>query len=181
LLLNVIQSVPVSAPVVVELAVLIPNTPVVLLYVSGPSAEREVRLIFHENARKLAGERAPVTLLLARAREIPVPEIESPLGVPDMTPILLLKIVQSLDLRSPVAVADAFGILSTTVPPRVTDGVIDEVLPAVPRRKLIFPSDEALFQIGVLPPPFDMSISPGFPALPSSWSSVLRRMLIAPR
>jgi hypothetical protein len=42
LLLNIFQSVAESAPVVVEFAILIPNTPVRLLYVRGPSAEREV-------------------------------------------------------------------------------------------------------------------------------------------
>lgn len=42
LLLKIFQSVPVSAPVVVELAVEIPNTPVVLLYVSGQFAESAV-------------------------------------------------------------------------------------------------------------------------------------------
>jgi hypothetical protein len=42
LLLNVFQSVAESAPVVVEFAILIPNTPVRLLYVRGPSTEREV-------------------------------------------------------------------------------------------------------------------------------------------
>jgi nucleoside diphosphate kinase len=45
LLLNVVQSVPVSAPVVVELAFQIENTPVVLLYTSGQTAERDVREI----------------------------------------------------------------------------------------------------------------------------------------
>mgnify|MGYP006338156791 CR=1 FL=1 len=42
LLLNIFQSVAESAPVVVEFAILIPNTPVRLLYVRGPSTEREV-------------------------------------------------------------------------------------------------------------------------------------------
>jgi hypothetical protein len=46
LLLNVVQSVPVSAPVVVALAFQIENTPVVLLYERGQSAEREVSPIF---------------------------------------------------------------------------------------------------------------------------------------
>jgi hypothetical protein len=42
LLLKVFQSVAESAPVVVVFAILIPNTPVVLLYVSGPRAESAV-------------------------------------------------------------------------------------------------------------------------------------------
>ena len=42
LLLNVFQSVAERAPVVVEFAVRIPNTPVRLLYVSGHTAERAV-------------------------------------------------------------------------------------------------------------------------------------------
>jgi hypothetical protein len=46
LLLNVFQSVPVSAPVVVEFAFQIENTPVVLLYERGQSAESEVSPIF---------------------------------------------------------------------------------------------------------------------------------------
>ena len=45
LLLNVFQSVAERAPVVVELAMLMPNTPETLLYVSGQSAESEVRVI----------------------------------------------------------------------------------------------------------------------------------------
>jgi hypothetical protein len=44
--LNVVQSVPVRAPVVVALAFQIENIPVVLLYERGPSAEREVSPIF---------------------------------------------------------------------------------------------------------------------------------------
>jgi hypothetical protein len=44
--LNVVQSVPVRAPVVVALAFQIENTPVVLLYEREPSAEREVSPIF---------------------------------------------------------------------------------------------------------------------------------------
>ena len=42
MLLNILQSVAERAPVVVELAVRIPNTPVRLLYVSGHTAERAV-------------------------------------------------------------------------------------------------------------------------------------------
>jgi len=45
LLLKVVQSIQVIAPVVVEFAIFIPNTPVRLLYVTGPFAERDVREI----------------------------------------------------------------------------------------------------------------------------------------
>jgi hypothetical protein len=50
LLLKVLQSVVESAPVVVELAVEMPNTPVVLLYVSGPRAESAVSPILVASA-----------------------------------------------------------------------------------------------------------------------------------
>jgi hypothetical protein len=49
LLLNVFQSVPVNAPVVVELAIAIPKIPEPLLYVRGPKTESEVRDIFVDN------------------------------------------------------------------------------------------------------------------------------------
>lgn len=57
LLLNVVQSIPVIAPVVVEFAIFIPNTPVKLLYVRGPFAESDEREILvattHERVFRL--------------------------------------------------------------------------------------------------------------------------------
>jgi hypothetical protein len=44
--LNVFQSIELNTPVLVELAISIPNTPDTSLYVNGPSTEREVRDIF---------------------------------------------------------------------------------------------------------------------------------------
>ena len=46
LLLKIFQSIELNTPVLVELATSIPNTPDTLLYVSGPSTEREVSDIF---------------------------------------------------------------------------------------------------------------------------------------
>jgi hypothetical protein len=65
LLLNVVQSVPVSAPVVVEFAFQIENTPVVLLYERGQRAEREVRPILLLNIVQSAPVRRPVDVALA--------------------------------------------------------------------------------------------------------------------
>lgn len=58
-------------------------------------------------------ESAPVLPLLARARESPVHTRESPLfgATIERVPCLLLNVVQSVDLSSPVAVDEAYGIL----------------------------------------------------------------------
>ena len=85
LLLNIVQSMPVSAPVVLILAFMIPNSPVPLLYVSGPLTESEVRLILELNVFQSATESDPVVLTDARPRESCCPERESPFGVPSVT------------------------------------------------------------------------------------------------
>ena len=69
LLLNIIQSIHVSAPVVLVLAFVIPKSHVPLLYVSGPLTESEVRFILELNEFQSATEREPVVELLARVRE----------------------------------------------------------------------------------------------------------------
>ena len=68
--MNVFQSVAERAPVVVEFAVRIPNTPVRLLYVSGHTAERAVSPILVATVDERV-ERVPdklVTLLFVVAR-----------------------------------------------------------------------------------------------------------------
>jgi hypothetical protein len=68
--LNVFQSVDERAPVVVELAVRIPNTPVRLLYVSGHTAERAVSpiLVATVDERVASDPDKLVTLLFVVAR-----------------------------------------------------------------------------------------------------------------
>jgi len=85
------------------------------LYEIPPVAESEVRLIFPENARKSLAERAPVVVPFARAREIPVPVMERPFGVPETKPIFPLKVVQSVPVSTPVELALAFPIENTPV------------------------------------------------------------------
>ena len=48
---------------------------------------------------------------LASPREIPEPEIERPFAAPEINPILFEKRLKSVDLRSPLAEADAYGRL----------------------------------------------------------------------
>ena len=68
--MNVFQSVDERAPVVVELAVRIPNTPVRLLYVSGHTAERAVSpiLVATVDERVASDPDKLVTLLFVVAR-----------------------------------------------------------------------------------------------------------------
>jgi hypothetical protein len=75
LLLKIFQSTPVIAPVVDEFAILIPNTPFVLLYVSGPFAERDRREIL------VARTHESVSMVVQRVLTVPerlntVPERE---------------------------------------------------------------------------------------------------------
>ena len=70
-----------------------PKSPVALLYVSGQLAESEVRLILPLKVLKSVEERAPETVVEARARARPVPEIERPLEGVVMKPTLLLKVL----------------------------------------------------------------------------------------
>jgi hypothetical protein len=67
------------APGVIE------NTPVVLLYPSGPLAESEVRFIFELNVFQSIAESAPVLVEEASARERIWPERESPFALPRVT------------------------------------------------------------------------------------------------
>lgn len=60
------------------------NSPVVLLYVIPPRAERDVRSSLFENVFQSADERAPILVLLARARESCCPERVRPFGVPSV-------------------------------------------------------------------------------------------------
>ena len=53
------------------------------------------------NVFQSVAERAPVEDVPASPREIPVPEMERPFGVPEMNPSLVLKVVQSEELRYP--------------------------------------------------------------------------------
>jgi hypothetical protein len=71
--------------------------------------------IFALNVFQSVAERAPVVVVEARAREIPLPAIESPLADPDMILTLLLNVVQSVPVRAPVVVAFAFQIENTPV------------------------------------------------------------------
>ena len=57
---------------------------------------------------------------------MPVPDIERPFGVPEMVPILLLKRLNELVVRSHVAVREAYGILNVCVEP------VEEILNVVP-------------------------------------------------
>jgi hypothetical protein len=43
----------------------------------------------------------------ARPREIPEPEIERPFGEPEITPTLLLNVVQSVEVRYPLVLVVA--------------------------------------------------------------------------
>jgi hypothetical protein len=61
---------------------------------------------------QFAAERAPVVVALASPRESPVPDITRPLVAPERNPILFEKSVKSVDLRSPLAEADAYGRLN---------------------------------------------------------------------
>ncbi len=75
LLLKVDQSLPVIAPVVVEFAVFIANTPVRLLYMRGPFAERDVREIL------LATTQESVFRLPERLNTVPESERIFPVAV----------------------------------------------------------------------------------------------------
>jgi hypothetical protein len=91
LLLNVVQSVPVSTPVEEDDAFQIENTPVALLYASGHTAERDASPILALNVFQSVDESAPVVVVLASPRDRPVPMRESQFAGVEMNPILLLK------------------------------------------------------------------------------------------
>ena len=102
-----------------------------LLYVSGQPAERDVRFILLLNVVQSAAESAPVVVedarliprtLLAKVRPLATQER-------DIVACLLLNVVQSDDLRSHVAVAEAYGILNVWVDP--TELILKSV-PAFP-------------------------------------------------
>jgi hypothetical protein len=60
------------------------NSHVVLLYVTPPIAERDVRSSLFENVFQSADERAPILVLLARVRESCCPESVRPFDVPSV-------------------------------------------------------------------------------------------------
>ena len=62
-----------------------------------------------------SAERAPVVVVLASARESPVPDIDNPLAVA-IYPTLLLKVFQSVAERAPVVVELAILIPKSPVP-----------------------------------------------------------------
>lgn len=74
-------------------------------------------------------DKAPVVVAEARARESPVPEIESQFVAPERNHILLLNFVQSVDVSNHVAVADAKGILKVCTDP---DEEILKLVPPIP-------------------------------------------------
>ena len=67
------------------------------------------------NVFQSVAESAPVVVEDARARESPVPVIESPFGVPETKPSLLLKVFQSEELRYPFVVLLAWFMPKTPV------------------------------------------------------------------
>ena len=96
LLLNIFQSVAERAPVVVEFAVRIPNTPVRLLYVSGHTAERAVSpiLVATVEVREAREPERFVTLLL-RVDTEPESEVRFELVVarfPERVEIVVLRV-----------------------------------------------------------------------------------------
>lgn len=124
--LNVFQSVHVRSPVAVEDAFQIP------IVTFGPTVEFAQLVIvidgfvveIEPNVRadclllkvfQSVDESAPVVEAEASPREIPVPEIESPFGVPEMNPSLLLKVFQSVELRKPLVEVFAWAIPKTPV------------------------------------------------------------------
>lgn len=118
---------------VVELAILIPKSPVPLLYVSGQLTESDVRFILLLNVVQSAVEMAPVVVedarliprtLLAKVRPFATQES-------DIVACLLLNVVQSDDLRSQVAVAEAYGILKVCVDP------VELILKSVPEVPIV--------------------------------------------
>ena len=102
LLLNVFQSIELNAPVVVELAILIPNTPERLLYVRGPSTEREVSDIFVATS--------PLRVETVHESELTVPErlTRFPLSV------LILPVTE----ESVPVIEDMFELIPAIVPER---------------------------------------------------------------
>lgn len=118
---------------VVELAILIPKSPVPLLYVSGQLTESDVRFILLLNVIQSVAESAPVIIedarsiprtLLAKVRPFVTQER-------DIVACLLLNVVQSDDLRSQVAVAEAYGILKVCVDP------VELILKSVPEFPIV--------------------------------------------
>ena len=94
--MNILQSVAERAPVVVELAVRIPNTPVRLLYVSGHTAESAVSPILVATV-DVRAEREPEreVKLLERLATVP----ESVFTVPESV-LILPVIVATVPLRA---------------------------------------------------------------------------------
>ena len=146
LLLNVFQSVDERAPVVVELAVRIPNTPVRLLYVSGHTAERAVSpiLVATVDERVASDPDRLVTLVFVVAR---LPESEAIFAV-------WVAIVDSAVVTRPERVAIlAFVVVLfvATVPESVLTLVF-----VVARLLFVVPSEpervvRLLFVVAILP------------------------------
>jgi hypothetical protein len=145
LLLKVFQSVEERAPVVVEFAVRIPNTPVRLLYVSGHTAESAVSpiLVATVEEREAREPDMLVTLLLVVVRE---PEREA--REPDMLVTLLLVVVREpeREAREPERV-DILVVCPSTTPERVVRLVL--VVSREPERVFTCPERVVMFPVAV--------------------------------
>jgi hypothetical protein len=111
LLLKAFQSPAESAPVATHEA---SQREIPLQTIESPLAGPEMRLTLLLKVVQSSAERAPVVVAFASARERPVPTSESPFpGVRIwIAPCLLLKFIQSVEFRSPLAVLEAYGILN---------------------------------------------------------------------
>jgi 3-polyprenyl-4-hydroxybenzoate decarboxylase len=67
-----------------------------------------------EKVAKSVAERAPVVVLEARPREMPLHAIESPFAAPEIRLTLLLKVFQSTQVIAPVVVE--FAIFIPNIP-----------------------------------------------------------------
>lgn len=157
LLLNRFQSPAESAPVAVQDA---RPREIPLPAIERPFAGPEIKLTLLLNVVQSRAERAPVLLALARASESPVPASESPFpGVRIwIAHCLLLKRVQSAEVRSHVAVFDAYGILKVwTVPTELMLKVVPadptaNVCDAAPRPlRLVIPAHDTVDHTGAPP------------------------------
>ena len=110
---------------------------------------------FELNATQSETERAPVVVELASPREIPEPEIERPLAVPETNPILLLNAFQSATESAPVVVEFAILILKSPVPELYVSGPFAErevspiLVATTPERVFRFPERVAIFPVAV--------------------------------
>jgi hypothetical protein len=113
LLLNLVQSILESAPVVVVFA-RARESPVHTS--ESPLRLPEMNPILLLKVFQSDELSAPVVEVLARAREIPVPVIVRPFGVPETKPIFVLNIFQSVEEIAPVVVELAILMLNIQEP-----------------------------------------------------------------